>query len=106
MELSPVILAVAAILLFLGGFLWGHFRACRKSSREMLHKEQENRIEIDKAERKIASILQNSFSGFVFHEIIYDTNGQPVDAIYLEANDRFFELWGLPKSMLSPLPQG
>jgi PAS domain S-box-containing protein len=44
------------------------------------------------------SLFENMLEGFAYCKIVLDTEGKPVDFVYLEVNDAFEELTGLKKT--------
>jgi|GEM_PF-1055562 PAS domain S-box-containing protein len=89
MEISPVILVLLAIVLFLSGMMFGHYRYRRTFSPE-----------IDKICKKYTTFFDNTYSGFALHELIYDISGKAVDARYIEVNRRFMQIYDLKEELV------
>lgn len=53
------------------------------------------RIELDLSEKKYKDMIENLKSGYAFHEVVLDSDGKPVDYIFLEVNREFEKLTGL-----------
>ncbi len=51
-------------------------------------------------EKKYRSLINGMNSGFAYHRAVLNKQGQPVDYIFLEVNDRFEKLTGLHKEDL------
>ncbi|MBT7080487.1 MAG: PAS domain S-box protein [Chloroflexi bacterium] len=49
------------------------------------------------SEEKYRSLFDNMLDGFAIHEVIFDENGDPVDYIFLEANQAFEKLTQLKR---------
>ena len=41
--------------------------------------------------------VEKMMDGFAYHRIVVDTNGKPVDYVFLEVNDAFERMTGLKK---------
>ena len=54
--------------------------------------------ELQSAIDNYQSLFQSMNEGFAFHEVIYNTQGEPVDYIFREINPKFEEFTGLAKS--------
>jgi len=52
---------------------------------------------IRESEHKYRQLFENMSSGFALHEIVTDTEGEPIDYIFLDANNAFEKLTGLKK---------
>ncbi len=46
-------------------------------------------------EKKYSALFENMQDGFVFHKIIYDEKGEPIDYVFIEVNSAFERLTGL-----------
>ncbi|MBP2630743.1 MAG: putative sensor protein [Firmicutes bacterium] len=46
------------------------------------------------------SLFMNMQSGFTYNQIIVDENNQPIDSLYLECNDDYKKIMGLPNKSL------
>jgi PAS domain S-box-containing protein len=49
-------------------------------------------------EGKYRSLFENMMDGFAYHKIIFDTEGNPVDYVFLEVNKAFELLTGLKRA--------
>ncbi len=49
------------------------------------------------SENNLQLLFQNMNSGFAFHKIVTDDNGNPIDYIFLDVNNKFEELTGLKR---------
>lgn len=68
----------------------------RLLQQQRLVKDREQAEEaLRKSEKKYHNLFDHSLNGFALHEIILDTEGQPVDYVFLEVNRAFEELTGL-----------
>ncbi|MBN2342027.1 MAG: PAS domain-containing protein [Deltaproteobacteria bacterium] len=57
-------------------------------------------IALKESETKYRSLFQNMINGFALHEIVVDSNGKPIDYIFLEANEAFENITGLPRKKI------
>lgn len=53
--------------------------------------------ELKKSEKRYRSLFNKMTEGFALHEIVCDSNGEPVDYIFLDINPAFEELTGLKR---------
>ncbi len=53
------------------------------------------------SEKNLQLLFQNMYSGFASHKIIVDKDGNPVDYIFLDVNNKFEELTGLKGSEIA-----
>jgi PAS domain S-box-containing protein len=58
-------------------------------------KQRKIETELREAKEKYYSLFANMLDGFAYCEMIFDTEGEPVDFVYLEINDAFERLTGL-----------
>jgi PAS domain S-box-containing protein len=64
-----------------------------------VHKQLQAEISERKAsETKYRSLFENMQSGFALHEMINDKAGEPTDYVFLDMNDAFESIIGLPRS--------
>jgi len=52
-------------------------------------------IALRESEKKYRKLFENMTSGFAFHEMIYDQNGNPIDFRYIDVNSKFKEIWNV-----------
>jgi len=55
---------------------------------------------LEYSENKYRSLFNNMINGFALHKIILDTNGNPIDYIYLDVNRAFEYMTGLEKEAI------
>lgn len=53
--------------------------------------------DLRESETKYRSLFTNMLNGFAYHQILLDSNGVPVDYVFLEVNDAFEKMTGLRK---------
>lgn len=52
-------------------------------------------LDLKESERKYRSLFANMLNGFAYHRIILDSDGVPVDYVFLEVNEAFEKMTGL-----------
>jgi PAS domain S-box-containing protein len=53
--------------------------------------------ELKQSEQKYQSLFTYMINGFAYHKVIFDSEGNPVDYVFLEVNEAFEKLTGLTK---------
>jgi PAS domain S-box-containing protein len=53
--------------------------------------------ELKQSEQKYQSLFTYMINGFAYHKVIFDSEGNPVDYVFLEVNEAFEKLTGLNK---------
>lgn len=74
------------------------FALVRNAGRWEVIESSEARVVKDalrRSEEKLQSLFRNMSEGFAYHRIVLDSEGRPVDYIFLEANEAFERLTGL-----------
>ncbi len=56
------------------------------------------------SKQKYSTLFQNMASGFAYHKVIYDSNGKPIDYVFLEINDTFEKMTGLRREKIIGRP--
>ncbi len=56
--------------------------------------------ELQESKEKYRILFNSMTEGFVFGKTIYDDNGEPIDHIFLEANDAFYRQTGIKKEVI------
>ena len=51
---------------------------------------------LNRSEEKLRSLFSNMAEGFAYHRIVLDDSGNPCDYVFLEVNDAFERMVGLP----------
>jgi PAS domain S-box-containing protein len=63
-----------------------------------------NKADSEKAllvsEKKYRKLFENMNGGFAFHEIIFDTQNQPIDFKYIDANKKFYQYWNIEGELI------
>ena len=52
------------------------------------------------SEEKYRGLFDNMIDGVAYHQAVYDENGDPVDYMFLDINERFTELVGLDRDII------
>ena len=53
---------------------------------------------LEESEIRLRSLFERMLDGFAVHELIIDTNGKPVDYVFIQINDAFERITGLKRS--------
>lgn len=53
---------------------------------------------LDESEKKFHSLFNNMIDGYAYHQMIFDSSGEPIDYVFLEVNDAWENLTGLKRT--------
>jgi len=62
---------------------------------KLAHELRTQQLALEESERKLRSLFDNMHSGFAYHEVITDRQGEPIDYVFLEVNAAFERMTGL-----------
>ncbi len=99
MEFSVVVLVLVTLAFFLAGLVLGR-RSMSIRLKKSVVNEEEAQTRAKEFEHKYRLLRENSYDGLAIHEIVYDPDGNPVDAKYIEVNDQFLKLFQLTRDII------
>ena len=59
---------------------------------------------LEASTKKFSALFDNMLSGFAYHKMLLDSDGKPIDYIFLDTNDAFLKITGLTRDDLLNKP--